>query len=68
MEADSLYHALEELPLFAALATPSPSEDRHEPPPAWLDELDSLTPDDMTPRQALEALYRLKRLRAGEDG
>ena len=40
--------------------------DRIVAAPAWLDALDNLNPDEMTPRQALEALYRLKGLRAGE--
>ncbi len=58
--------ALDELPLFAAIAAERTPRD--EPPPATpaLDELDGLKPDDMTPRQALDALYRLKSLRAGE--
>ncbi len=52
--------ALDDLPLFAAVKAESP-------PPAtpWLDELDGLNPDDMTPRQALDVLYRLKSLRDG---
>ncbi|WEK51097.1 MAG: DNA mismatch repair protein MutS [Candidatus Kaistia colombiensis] len=51
---------IDDLPLFAALAAkPSPvvEEDRLGPV------LDGLLPDDMTPREALEALYRLKALR-----
>ena len=63
--------ALDELPLFAAVAQSSPSAasappQEAEAAPAWLDALDNLNPDEMTPRQALEALYRLKGLRAGE--
>ena len=49
------------LPLFAAAAP--------APPPApgtpALDRLDTLSPDEMTPREALEALYELKALREG---
>jgi DNA mismatch repair protein MutS len=52
----------DDLPLFqaakppAGLAEPSPLERA----------LDGLNPDAMTPKQALEALYRLKALLAGE--
>ncbi len=47
---------LDDLPLFAATAEPE-----HAPDPiaAALDDVD---PDSLTPREALEALYRLKRL------
>jgi DNA mismatch repair protein MutS len=52
---------LDELPLFAvtrALAPPVPSG------PSAVDKaVDELNPDDMTPRSALDALYRLKSLR-----
>ncbi|WAJ29062.1 DNA mismatch repair protein MutS [Antarcticirhabdus aurantiaca] len=56
--------ALDELPLFSALAAaPAPTP---APPPARTDPLrpaiDALDPDTMTPREALEALYRLKGL------
>jgi DNA mismatch repair protein MutS len=52
---------LDDLPLFAAAP-----ETRHDPEPlaAALDEID---PDRLTPREALEHLYRLKRL-ASEQG
>jgi DNA mismatch repair protein MutS len=54
--------ALEELPLFAALA-PAPEE---ESVPladiALAAALAELNPDAMTPREALDALYRLKAL------
>jgi DNA mismatch repair protein MutS len=54
--------SLDELPLFAAAraeiaaaapAAPSPVETA----------LDALNPDQLTPREALEALYRLKQLK-----
>jgi DNA mismatch repair protein MutS len=53
--------ALDDLPLFAAPA-------RAEPPPApkrdpLREALDAVDPDDLTPREALEALYRLKAAR-----
>jgi DNA mismatch repair protein MutS len=55
--------ALEELPLFAMLASPS-EEPADEPQPSGpvLEALAALNPDAMTPRDALEALYRLKSL------
>ena len=56
--------ALEDLPLFAERAAPAPPLGRD---PA-LDVLDALDPDDLTPRAALEALYALKRARAGKGG
>ena len=49
---------LDDLPLFAAAAEP---ERGPEPLAAALDELD---PDRLTPREALDALYRLKRVAA----
>ncbi|WP_430911050.1 DNA mismatch repair protein MutS [Methylobacterium sp. sgz302541] len=53
---------IDDLPLFAAIAPP-------EPPPAEPDDglgaaLDAIDPDSLTPREALDALYRLKRDRA----
>ena len=53
---------IEDLPLFSALATPSsPSSTQAEPETDHLTELvRSLNPDEMTPREALEALYKLK--------
>ncbi len=54
---------VDELPLFSALAAKAPAP----PEPADDDRFDrlaseiaALTPDDMSPREALEALYRLK--------
>jgi DNA mismatch repair protein MutS len=52
--------ALEELPLFA-LAAPPP-EPEHPTSDALHDAVRALNPDAMTPREALEALYRLKGL------
>ena len=56
---------IDDLPLFAALAPPPPPpepgpEDRLGPL------LDAIDPDALTPREALEALYRLKRERAAD--
>ncbi|HVH37179.1 MAG TPA: hypothetical protein VM757_01150, partial [Sphingomicrobium sp.] len=52
---------LDDLPLFASAAEPAP------PPDGLMKELTALEPDSLTPRQALEELYRLKRL-ASEQG
>jgi DNA mismatch repair protein MutS len=49
---------LDDLPLFAATAEPD-----HAPDPI-ASALDEVDPDALTPRQALEELYRLKRLAA----
>jgi DNA mismatch repair protein MutS len=49
---------LDDLPLFAAAAEPE-----HAPDPI-LSALDAVDPDSLTPREALEELYRLKRLAA----
>jgi len=52
-------HAQKELPLFAA-PEPPPPPDRQ--PDALREAVAALAPDDMTPKAALEAVYRLKRL------
>jgi DNA mismatch repair protein MutS len=49
---------LDDLPLFAAAAEPE-----HSPDPL-VAALDSVDPDSLTPREALEQLYRLKRIAA----
>jgi len=55
---------IDELPLFASLAAARPSAPSgfSEPDPVS-EALEEINPDDMTPREALEALYRLKGLR-----
>jgi len=53
---------IDDLPLFAALAPPPPPEPPAEDPLGAL--LDTIDPDALTPREALDALYRLKRERA----
>lgn len=50
---------LEELPLFAALA-PAPAEERQ--PSARDQLLSGLDPDTLTPKEALELVYKLKKL------
>ncbi|MCJ2016744.1 DNA mismatch repair protein MutS [Methylobacterium sp. E-065] len=54
---------IDDLPLFAALAPPPPPEPQPEDPLGAL--LDAIDPDALTPREALDALYRLKRERVG---
>ena len=48
----------DDLPLFASLKE---KEEKHKPSPAE-EALKALNPDDLTPREALEELYRLKAL------
>lgn len=59
---------IDELPLFASLTAPAPSAPAGfaEPDPISI-ALEAINPDDMTPREALEALYRLKTLRLTPD-
>ncbi len=54
---------LADLPLFAAAPRPAP-EPRPDPLRSALEALD---PDALTPREGLEALYRLKALAVGDD-
>jgi DNA mismatch repair protein MutS len=49
---------LDDLPLFAAAAEPEPAAD------PLSDALSAIDPDSLTPREALEAVYRLKRIAA----
>ncbi|TYC54035.1 DNA mismatch repair protein MutS [Rhodobacterales bacterium] len=60
---------IDELPLFASLAQTAPrgGAAAAEPDPV-LQSLNDINPDDMTPREALEALYRLKTLSTDESG
>jgi len=55
--------ALEELPLFAATRPTSAPERTVS---LVEDAVDALNPDELSPKAALEAVYRLKQLRAGE--
>ena len=52
---------IDDLPLFSAAR---PQEQAEEDPLAAL--LDSLSPDELTPREALDALYKLKAARRGK--
>ncbi len=51
---------IDDLPLFAATARPAPPPAREPEIDAVLDALKALHPDELTPREALEALYALK--------
>lgn len=64
-KADGTALALDELPLFAAARPQSFTPGTADPSP--LDRaIDALSPDELTPKAALDALYRLKALR-GQD-
>ncbi len=52
------------LPLFAAMAPPEETEPNSDPAPLC-DALSAINPDDLSPKQALDALYRLKALLPG---
>ena len=56
--------ALDDLPLFAAIRPKSDHPARADPSPVER-AIDSLNPDELSPRAALEALYRIKELRVG---
>ena len=51
---------IDDLPLFAATRSPTPAQPSDPAVDAVLAALASLNPDDMSPKQALEALYALK--------
>ncbi|MGZ5843147.1 MAG: hypothetical protein ACXWJ8_14620, partial [Xanthobacteraceae bacterium] len=53
---------IDDLPLFAATrpATPAPHSDSDAALAALVEALTALHPDEMSPREALEALYALK--------
>ncbi len=54
---------IDDLPLFSALVKPVPTvADRIEKPDLLREGLADIHPDEMTPREALDALYRLKGL------
>ena len=53
-------HGFEDLPLFAAPAKPAAPDPRQSALDALVAALQALNPDEMSPRDALEALYTLK--------
>jgi DNA mismatch repair protein MutS len=53
------HHLIDDLPLFSAAARPAPTP-AHPAADAVLKALADLNPDEMTPRDALDALYALK--------
>ncbi len=59
---------VDDLPLFAAAARPATPEPRADAAvEAIVETLAALNPDDMSPREALEALYQLKLRAAAKD-
>src|SRR5262249_37112291 len=59
---------IDDLPLFSAAARPPAPLPRPDAAlAAVLDALSALNPDDLSPREALEALYRLKLLAANKN-
>ncbi|WP_299477508.1 DNA mismatch repair protein MutS [uncultured Roseibium sp.] len=59
---------IDELPLFANIvASPPPAAVQDAEQDPLSSALTDINPDDMTPREALEALYQLKTLHAGKD-
>jgi DNA mismatch repair protein MutS len=57
-------HLIDDLPLFSATARPAPLPPADPAGAAVMKGLADLNPDEMTPRDALEALYALKLLAA----
>jgi DNA mismatch repair protein MutS len=57
---------IDDLPLFASLSPPPPPEPAEERSDALRLMLDGIDPDAMTPREAHEALYRLKAERSAD--
>jgi DNA mismatch repair protein MutS len=53
---------IDDLPLFAATAKAEST-----PPDRIAEALDAIRPDELSPKEALEALYRLKALRTGKE-
>ncbi|MBM3607184.1 MAG: DNA mismatch repair protein MutS [Alphaproteobacteria bacterium] len=56
---------VDDLPLFAAAARTTPAA-QDAGSPAVLEALAALSPDEMSPREALDALYELRRLAAAQ--
>ncbi len=54
------HRLIDDLPLFAAARPAAPPPERDAAPTAVIEALAALHPDELTPREALEALYALK--------
>jgi len=54
---------VDDLPLFSTAQTGASAEPETD---AVADMIDGIAPDELTPREALEALYRLKTARAAK--
>jgi DNA mismatch repair protein MutS len=74
-QGSAVRRLVEDLPLFAAAAAQPPLPARPAgaapvavaaEPPALLRTLDGVDPDQLSPREALDVLYRLKRLASGD--
>ncbi len=61
-QSGAVTRLIDDLPLFRAAAQPKPPAAAAPGPHPALEVLEGIDPDDMTPREALEALYRLSRL------
>jgi DNA mismatch repair protein MutS len=57
-------HLIDDLPLFTAAARPAPAAPANATAGAVAQALADLHPDEMSPREALEALYALKQMAA----
>lgn len=57
---------IDDLPLFSIAPDRKPSKTMATQDEKTLAELDATDPDDLTPREALEALYQLKKLRQSQ--
>jgi len=63
----ALTRLAEDLPLFATMA-PRQAAAAPDPTPSPLDQLlETLRPDELSPREALDLLYRIQRLRKGDN-
>ena len=61
-QSGAVTRLIDDLPLFQAAAQPKPAAAAPPAPHPALEVLAGMDPDDMSPREALDALYRLSRL------